>query len=161
VAKNVALKIAVGLAAAPLVLFAALFIHTFYFDDTAREANESLAVLSLHKLYSANLAYAKGHPEAGYPKNLEDLARAPDASEQQNDPEWTINPFLAGGVRSGYRFVYTPRSSNGGAKLDAYEVSADPLKPGKSGKRHFFMDYTGVIRVSETGPANAGDSPLF
>lgn len=45
-------------------------------------------------------------------------------------------------------------------KLDSYEVSADPLEPGKYGKRHFFMNESGVIHVSEVGPATANSVAL-
>ena len=39
-----------------------------------------------------------------------------------------------------------------------YEVSADPLAPGKYGKQHFLMNESGVTHVSDTGPANASDA---
>jgi hypothetical protein len=112
-------------------------------------ANESSAVGSLRSLYSANLAYAKNHPLDGYPKHLNDLA-----------PQLGPAEVLATGEKSGYRFTYSARSLKGGAKYDAYEISADPDVPGKTGTRHFFMDETGVIRASATGPANVNDPAL-
>ena len=123
-------------------------------------ANESAAVVSLRTLYSANIAYAKGHPKDGYPGKLRELSSRSDESEQHNDAEWVVDPFIAGGVKSAYKFTYSPRSSMGDENFDTYEVRADPLEPGKSGKRHFFMNETGVVRVSETGPANATDPAL-
>lgn len=158
-AKKISWRIGAGLVVAAFVLVA-LLIGTSHFDRFPLPANESSAVGSLRTLYSANIAYAKDHPEDGYPKKLNDLSWRSDKLEQHNDPEWVVDPVLAGGVKTGYRFAYTPRSSKGDGKVDAYEVSADPLEPGKYGKRHFFLNETGVIRVSETGPANASDPAL-
>jgi hypothetical protein len=112
-------------------------------------ANESSAVGSLRSLYSANLAYAKDHPAGGYPQHLNDLA-----------PQLGPDEILATGEKSGYRFAYSASSQMGGGKYDAYEISADPDVPGKTGNRHFFMDETGVIRVLATGPADASDPAL-
>lgn len=116
-------------------------------------ANESAAVGSLRILYSANLAYAKSHPPEGYSQHLNDLV-------PQLERERPTEVFAATGERSGYKFAYTVRTSKGSGKNDAYEISADPTVPGKTGDRHFFLDETGIIRVSATGPANASDPAL-
>jgi type IV pilus assembly protein PilA len=142
------------------VILVALFIATNHFDRFLLPANESSAVGSLRTLYSANIAYAKEHPEDGYPRKLSDLSRRLDKPGQHYDPEWEIDPALADGLKTGYKFAYTPHSSKGNGKVDAYEVSADPLEPSKCGKRHFFMDETGAIRASETGPAKGTDPTL-
>jgi len=158
-AKKINWRIVAGLVVAAFVLVA-LVIATNHFDRFRLPANESSAVGSLRTLYVANVAYAKDHPKDGYPKKLNDLSGRSDNSEQHSDPEWVIDPVLAGGVKTGYRFAYIPRSSKGDGMMDAYEVSANPLEPGKYGRRHFFMNETGVIRLSETGPANASDPAL-
>lgn len=66
----------------------------------------------------------------------------------------------ATGEKGGYKFAYTVRTSREGGKNDAYEIAADPTVSGKTGDRHFFLDETGIIRVSATGPANASDPAL-
>jgi hypothetical protein len=156
-------KISWGIGAGPVLLtvvFVSLFIANSHFDRFQHHENESSAVGSLRTLYFANMAYAKDHPEVGYPKKLNDLSSRPDEPVQHDDRKWMIDPSLSGGLKTGYRFGYAPRSSRGDGKVDAYELSADPLEPGKHGKRHFFMNETGVIRVSETGSANAADPVL-
>lgn len=54
--------------------------------------------------------------------------------------------------RSGYRFtrVY----------VDGYDyrVNADPIAPGRSGDKYFFVDATGFLRFSTTGPADANSA---
>jgi hypothetical protein len=75
-------------------------------------------------------------------------------------PVWAVDPALARGVKTGYRFAYTPHSSKVDGKVDAYEISADAVEPSNQGKRHFFVNETGVIRVSETGPATASSLAL-
>jgi len=112
-------------------------------------ANESSAVGSLRSLYLANLAYAKDHPAEGYPQHLNDVA-----------PQLVPGDGLAVGEKSGYRFSYSVSGLERGRRYEAYEISADPDVPGKTGNRHFFMDETGIVRVSTTGPANASDSAL-
>jgi type IV pilus assembly protein PilA len=158
-AKKISWRTGAGLAVAAFVL-TALFVATNHFDRFPLAANESSAVGSLRTLYFANIAYAKDHPEDGYAKKLIDLSSRSDKPVQHNGPEWMIDPALVGGLKTGYRFGYASHSSKGDGKVDAYELSADPLEPGQFGKRHFFMNETGVIRVSETGPANASDPAL-
>jgi hypothetical protein len=158
-ANKISWKIGAGLVLVAVVLVA-LFIATSRVDRFPLPANESSAVGALRTLYSANTAYAKEHPDDGYPKKLNDLSWRSGKPLQHDGPEWMIDPALAGGLKTGYRFAYTPRSTKEDGKPDAYEVSADPLAPGKYGKRHFFMNETGVIRVSETAPAKASDPVL-
>jgi hypothetical protein len=112
-------------------------------------ANASSAVGSLRTLHSANIAYAMVHPQQGYPNKLADLAL--ELQKGHEEPMWAIDQALASGGRTGYSFAYTPHCSKGDGKIDVYEVSADPIDNRE--KRHFFMNETGVIRVSETGRA--------
>jgi hypothetical protein len=41
-----------------------------------------------------------------------------------------------------------------------FTVTAAPLEPGQTGTRYFFIDQTGVIRVSTNGPATADSEPV-
>ena len=51
-----------------------------------------------------------------------------------------IDPMLASGVKSGFRFDVTLEEGE-----CSWSVTAVPLSPGSSGSRSFFMDETGVI----------------
>jgi type IV pilus assembly protein PilA len=149
-----ALVIGLGILFLLVLLWEGSHIDRFGFP-----ANESAAVGSLRTLYSANASYAKSQPQRGYPRKLSDLSM-PSGSEGGEEITCGIDAALASGVRAGYRFTYTPSSSSGDEKMDTYEVSADPLEPGKSGKRHFFLNESGVIRMSKTGPAGPSSAPL-
>lgn len=133
---------------------------TTHIDFSKAPANEFVAVGSLRTIYSANSSYASDHPEQGYAKNLSDLSMSPMDTKHNEEHEGLIDTTLASGVKSGYKFIYIPRSSIGTGRLDRYEIYADPLRTGKSGKRHFFVDESGVIRWSETGSASA-ESPTL
>lgn len=146
---------AAGLFALCLLVF---LWETAHLDFSRFPASEASAVGSLRTIYSANRSYAAAHTEQGYAKNLSDLSSAADA-KHQDQQGWTIDTALATGVKSAYKFTYTAHSSSGTARLDKYEVFADPLKTNRSGK-HFFVDESGVIRWSETGSASLKSSTL-
>ena len=149
-----------------LVTLGALAIAAFLFAFVTTEpgnreaANASFAASSLRTICSSNEAYANDHPQQGYAPNLRDLAGDPRAANG-NDPHWVIDPaLLASGQRYGYKFTYQAQSTKGDGKNDAFQVTADPLVPGKTGNRHFFVDQTGVLRLSKDGPADASSDVL-
>ncbi len=67
-----------------------------------------------------------------------------------------VDSVLASGKKSGYCFVLsvgTPADSN-------WYATARPVTPGKTGNRFFFVDSSGVIRFTLTGPATSADTPI-
>jgi hypothetical protein len=106
-------------------------------------AAESSVVSSLRNIYRTNFAYAEGRPRQGYASTLRE-----------------IDSTLDSGEKTGYRFSYVPQSKLAGGRTDAYQIAADPVGPGKPGGRHFFMDETGVIRISQTGAADVKSPTL-
>jgi len=135
----------------------AIFLAVNHVDRLGFPANESSTVGSLRSIYSANAAFVKAHPQGGYAKKLSDLSsRSESSGSAEPQPEWTIDSTLATGTKSGYRFNYVPHTVGLG-KTEAYELIANPI--GRE-KHHFFMDETGVIRASETGPATISSKPL-
>jgi hypothetical protein len=124
-------------------------------DESNPNAKASLAASCLRTLHTANETYAEDHPQQGYARELSDLSDSSSSPENGKHAETMISPILAGGNKGGYKFTYSSQSTKGDGKLDAYQILADPLVPGETGKWHFFMDETGVIHRSDTGPANA------
>ncbi len=114
-------------------------------------ANEAEVVAVLRVVNTACVAYSSTHPEEGYPASLSDLG--PEGDD-------LVDAAIASGTRNGYLFEYLARDTNRDGILDVYEVRASPVAPGKSGKRYFFTDETGVIRQSEEGPATATSPPV-
>jgi hypothetical protein len=143
-----------------LIILAALllgfFIEVSFVETLPKAANDSVAASSLRILYLANVDYAKNHPLQGYAARLSDLSEVPANPEHS----WAIDPALAGGEKHGYRFAYTSQGTQGDGKRDVFQASADPLVPGKTGRHHFFVDQTGVIRMSDTKPADAASVPI-
>src|SRR5262249_60509425 len=66
---------------------------------------------------------------------------------------------LSTGRKSGYRFTRRVSSFSGQAPETSFGWNADPVSP-STGQRHFFVDQTGIIRVSKTGQADENSETL-
>ncbi len=84
------------------------------------------------------------------------------ASLQQLRDVNLVDPVLATGEKYGYVFLITlvTRSSD---QTPGYQVSAVPRRYGRSGRRSFYIDESGVIRGADRlgAPANADDLPIL
>ncbi|HEV2299155.1 MAG TPA: DUF4190 domain-containing protein [Candidatus Acidoferrales bacterium] len=122
-------------------------------------ANEAAAVGSLRTVMTAAVAYSStyGH---GFPESLNLLGPSSDGSAPSAGAAGLLDADLATGQRYGYNFTYQASSSRGNGVLDMFRCNADPINPGSTGVRHFFVDESGVIRYQEDGPANANSPPL-
>ncbi len=136
-----------------IVIGVFLFLVSGGIDRFKLPAHESSAVASLRMIYASNATFAHSHPQQGYALALSQLVSHPEDSKV---PEWAINSELGSGERAGYAYRYVPHETRDG-KVDAFDLFADPLGPGSRARRHFFLDQTGIIRVSDNGPA-AGTS---
>ncbi|MBI2677721.1 MAG: DUF4190 domain-containing protein [Candidatus Koribacter versatilis] len=135
-----------GLSVLPLLIIAAIAIPNLL--GARVSANEAAAIGSLRNITTAAVTYQAEYPDKGYPLSLEALGTA------TGDQPAFIDSELASGSRSGYRFIYTPIDDNGDGMVEGYLLNADPISPGTTGKRHFFSDETGVIRVETSQMAN-------
>jgi len=63
-----------------------------------------------------------------------------------------IDEVLAGGTKQGYLFTLTVGD-------EAYNVTAVPTDPGRSGVRRFWLDESGVIRFTTDGSDATAASP--
>lgn len=128
----------------PVGIIAAIAIPNLLASRMA--ANEGSAIHSLRTISSAEMTY-----QATYQKyaTLEELAAA-----------GLIDPKLASGVKSGYRFSVEVSSDDPeSAGFAAYCV---PVDYRNSGKRSFYVDQTSVIRGADNhgGPSSTSDAPL-
>lgn len=158
-----------GIAMIPLLLIiAAVAIPNLLRSRMA--ANEASAVSSLRAIDVASLRYA-GTYGNGYPPNLDTLTGEGTAS---CDHAGLISGPLASGQRDGYLFTYhlmtdgTPpglaaQGKGAGCTVgggSGFTVSADPVTPGATGNRSFYVDQTGIIRYEMNGAATANSAPL-
>ena len=107
-------------------------------------ANEGSAVSSMRSVVSANETYRTRF--GSYASALADLEAAK-----------ILDEHLAGAIaapgKSGYFLTYS-------GTPDFYSSQADPVTPGATGIRRFFVDTTGVIRYSESGAATSTSPPI-
>ena len=151
-------RILMTLGALAIIFLVFAFVTT---EPGSRQgANASFAASSLRRILSSNDVYAEKHPQQGYARNLNDLANRPSNAKAGEDPGWMIDPALASGEKAGYKFTYRSQSTKGDGKIDAFQVTADPLEPGKTGIHHLFVDQTGVFRVSKNGAADSSSDVL-
>jgi type IV pilus assembly protein PilA len=139
------------------ILFCLLFVAANVVLPRHPNAHaEASAVGSLRTLITATRGYADSHPETGYPKQLVDM----QWDRRKPETDWGIDPALASGVKAGYRFTYRPKSRKGNGLMDAYEIFADPVQPGRAGVRHFYTNESGVVRYESGRPASSDSPPL-
>ncbi|MEK7270461.1 MAG: prepilin-type N-terminal cleavage/methylation domain-containing protein [Planctomycetota bacterium] len=109
-------------------------------------ANEASTITSLKMLATAEEQFRVSSGTAGY-GTLQELSAS--------NPRYIEEP-LGNGKKSGYLFVLTL-----GTPADSHWFAqANPMKSGKTGNRHFFIDASGLIRTNPRGPATSADSPI-
>jgi type IV pilus assembly protein PilA len=119
-------------------------------------ANEASAVGSVRTITTAQVAYSSTYG-VGY-TNLINLATpvagCPAAATAAI--ACLIDSNLAGGVKSGYRFVSASNVVGTTAiPAVAFNTSAVPQAPGQSGQNSFCSDESGVVRRDVTGGVQA------
>jgi len=64
-----------------------------------------------------------------------------------------IDNVLGSGTKAGYSFNYT-------GTADSWTCTASPVATGTTGDRYFFVDNSGVIRFSSSGPATSASGAI-
>jgi type IV pilus assembly protein PilA len=145
-----------GIAAIPFILIiAAIAIPNLLRARMA--ANEASAVRALRSYSYALGSYAAQCPQIGFPASLSRLGPGRGC-----DHAGLLDNFLAkeAPARSGYSFHYSTGVLNNLGQVTTFTLSAQPTAPGTTGQRSFFVDQSGVIRASASGPAYADSPPL-
>ncbi len=123
-------------------------------------ANQASAVGALRTINQSEINYASTY-EAGFSPSMAALGPPPGDAQPSASAAGLIDSVLAGGLKSGYRFAYTPGPPDKTGHIKTYTVVARPLEYGKSGKMSFFTDESGVIRKTDDDrPATAKDPPV-
>jgi prepilin-type N-terminal cleavage/methylation domain-containing protein len=117
-----------------------------YIRTGIKAANESSAVSSLRTLSTAQELYRPRQNPPTYSNSFNTLQAA-----------GLLDGRLATGTKDGYSFVFSPAKAT---TANSYAFLASPHIVGNTGDRWFYVDETGVIRMSETGPADGNSTPL-
>lgn len=118
-------------------------------------ANERMAKASVRTILAAAEQY---NLDYGYPATLAALGPPAAGGTRDGHAAGLIDEVLASGTKSGYFFTYTPGEKDRDGRLVGYTIHADPVKPGNTGRYHYFTDESGVIR-QETGGRATKESP--
>lgn len=121
-------------------------------------ANEASAVGSMRTIVTAAVTYSSTYNK-GFPTDLASMGPPSGTSADSNSAD-LLDEQLASGSRHGYLFTYRAGSTSGNGVPDVFQLNADPISPGASGVRHFFVDQTGVFRCNENGRAEQHSPPL-
>ena len=122
-------------------------------------ANEAAAVHGLRAITTAQVTYDSTY-QIGYAADLSSLGPPPRGSQASSSHSDLIDEVLASTIRNGYSFVYVPIDNAGNGKPDQFTVNANPISPGQTGDRYFYVDQTNVIRWKLGGPADAATTPV-
>ena len=122
------------------------------------QANETSAVGSMKALNETAILYSNTY--GGFPHALSDLGPAASGTAASSASADLLDSVLSGGVKSGYRFTYSPGATDPAGNVLSYTVTATPVSPGTTGQRSFFTDQSGTIRSSSNGVADASSTPL-
>jgi type IV pilus assembly protein PilA len=119
-------------------------------------ANESAAAQDLRTIMTSEVSYTTTY-NIGFSANLVSLGGTGAASSTSAE---LIDEMLAAGTKSGYSFVYAPTSVDAAGHYNGFTINANPQVPGSSGRRFFYIDQTGVIRVNYTAAATISDPAI-
>jgi hypothetical protein len=121
--------------------------------------NQASAVGALRVIATAEIEYARTY-RAGFSRSLATLAPPTAGAQPSASAAGFIDGVLASGVKSGYRFTYTPGAPDQAGHIQTYTLTARPLEYGKTGRASFFTVQSGVIRyTTEDRPATVKDPP--
>lgn len=118
----------------------------FEWDAAEMETTERAAIDGLKKIADAVESYRRTYSRL--PESLAKLG-SPASGAAGPDAAGLLEPDLASGVRSGYKFRYV---ISGGSSLGApakYEVAATPETYGRTGRRSFFRDTNGALHGAD------------
>jgi type II secretory pathway pseudopilin PulG len=133
-----------------VVLAILLVLATLIIPNILRShinSNEITTISNLTSLGKAIQEYYL-HNSYSYPENLTDLTLP------NSNPPY-ISQELASGSYTGYSYAYASSQQDVG-----FSINAEPITPGKTGVRHFYLDETGVIRTNSERKADENDTPI-
>jgi|SRR5215831_7722839 len=133
-----------------IMIIAAIAVPSF--TNSKISTNEASAVASIRAINIAEVSYQASY--GGYPDSLANLGGT-DPCTKSAETACLLDQSLAGGAKSGYRFVAIGGNPSGGANT-SYFVGAAPEVFDRTGRRRFCSSDRNVIRTD----LNAGASTI-
>jgi hypothetical protein len=112
---------------------------------------------TLRTINSAEITYAATFNH-GYSASLAALGPSSNGMPSESAADLISGDLAGSGVRSGYRFTYSPGPPDADGRIQTYSVSAAPLQP--EWGNYYYTDQSGVIRQNTTAPASATDPAI-
>ena len=120
-------------------------------------ANETSALQSLRTIHEAEIEYNSTYPQNGYACSLSELGGVASSGAPSAQSAQLLQPDLASGNKSGYKFNITnctKTTVNNQDMYTSFEVTAVPQAVGKTGHNGFCLDMSGEITKDPTGGTN-------
>lgn len=140
-----------------ILVIAAIAIPNFL--KSKMRANETSAVASLRVIVTSQATYQSTWGR-GFAPDMTSLGPPPPGSNASAAAADLLDSVLASQIKSGYSFVYAAIDTDGDGQVDFYTVNANPVSPGQTGDKYFYVDQKGVVRYALGGPANASSDPV-
>ena len=115
-------------------------------DESEIEATEKDALESLKMIAEAIESYRSKYPHL--PESLANLA-SPARGKPNAEAAGLLDADLAKGTKDGYTFRYVIAGASDIGAPAKYELSATPLRYGRTGRRSFFRDANGVVHAAD------------
>jgi hypothetical protein len=148
-------KLAVALIWLVVGYFVVALIYPFFIPHRTyrlpRTDDEESAINVLTDINEAFQRCSKVRADGPLPATLQQL------QHEVNDPT-LVNDPVGMGAYGDYNYTYHLRSTHNDGKLDGFEAVAEPEFKDPDGRRSFYIDETGVIRV-ESNKRPTGKSP--
>lgn len=140
-----------------ILIIAAIAIPNFMRSRMA--ANQASAVASLRTLDSSEVTYSSTF-NGGFSVDLQSLSQpSPPGTNPTSTAAGLIDSVLAGGIKSGYSFTYSPGTSDVSGRIYSFAITAQPMSS-STGINYYYTDQSGVIHQNSTATATSTDSPL-
>jgi len=126
----------------------------------SKTANETSATASVHAIGQAELEYNSAYPSNGFACGLAPLGGTPGTPPSPQAGQM-LDPTLAAGVKSGYKFAITNCAKvtvNNHDMITGYEITAVPISIGRSGDRGYCMDENNIMKFDPAGGTNCTQS---
>jgi len=132
------------------------------------EFNEAMILSELGTLDQAEHNYAKTYGK-GFTRSLDQLGPPPKWYHLTADRAGLFSrlgtTFLSDQdsthfTEFGYRFTYSAGEPDSAGRISGYTISARPITFGKTGRRSFYMDQTGVVHTRTSDHSATKDDPV-